>query len=107
MSFFKVNINTVRKSSTVFFIIMIISWALMLIFTPFGASEAEAGRGAAIPGGLLAIIYAAAFISPFVTAMYSWFLVFNREVEDSHIFGLVSATIASVLSIFVIIWAIN
>lgn len=107
MSFFTVNISTVLKSSIIFFIIMIISWILMLILTPFGANETEAGRGAATPGGILATIYAAAFISPFVTAIYSWFLVFNREVMNSRIFGLVAALLASGLSIFVVIWAIN
>lgn len=79
----------------------------MFIFTPFGASEAEAGRGVAMPGGLLAITYAAAFISPFVTAIYSWFLVFKCDAVGSRIFGLISAIIASGLSIFVGIWAIH
>lgn len=79
----------------------------MLIFTPFGANEGEAGRGADIPGGILAVMYAAAFISPFVTAVYSWFLVFNKETIDSRFFGLTAAILASGLSTFVIIWAIN
>ena len=79
----------------------------MLIFTPFGASETEAGLGAAIPGSLLAIIYAGAFISPFVNAIYSWFWVFTRQAVDSRIFGLVSVIIGSGLSVFVVIWAIS
>lgn len=107
MSFFTVNINTVRKSSIVFFTIMIISWALIVIFPPFGASEADPGRGAGIPGGILSVMYAAAFISPFVTAMYSWLWVFSRELTDSRIFGLAAAITASGLSVFVVFWAIN
>ena len=107
MSFFTVNTNTVRKSSIAFFIIMIVSWTLMLTFTPFAAGATQPGSGAAIPGSILAIIYASAFISPFVTAVYSWFWVFNWQTVNSRITGLMSAIIASALSAVVIIWAMS
>lgn len=107
MSFFTVNTHTIRKSSIVFFIIMVISWALMFLLAPFGANESIAGPGAGVPVGILALIYLAAFVSPLATAVYSWFWVFSREAASSRIVGLIFAVIASGLCAYAVVWAMH
>lgn len=56
---------------------------------------------------VLYVIYAAAYVSPFVTALYSWFLVFAEKTNKTRVYALVSALIASGLSVLIVLWAIR
>lgn len=101
MSFFTVNIKNIYRSSVTFFIITILGWVLILLPTLFD-TEVMSWLGTNIPGGILALIYAAAYISPFIAAIYSWFLVFNSKARDHRIFGWVSAISSTMLSLFIV-----
>lgn len=101
MSFFTVNIKDIHRSSLTFFIITIVGWGLILLPTLFG-TEVMSWLGTNIPGGILVLIYAAAYVSPFIAAIYSWFLVFHPEAKDYRIFGWVSAVSTTMLSLFII-----
>ena len=107
MNFFTVNSSVVQKNSIVFFIIMIISWALMLILAPFGANGDEADIGAFLPAEILTLLYAAAFFSPFATAIYAWFWVISQRATHPNAIGLLMAILATSLSGLVLVWAFN
>lgn len=107
MSFFSINTDVIRKASVVFFTIMAVSWLLMLALIPFGGNETEAGPGISLAGaGVLFIIYATAYVSPFVAALYSWFWVATEKSARSRTYSVVVAIIATGLSIAVVYWAI-
>lgn len=107
MSFLTVDSSAVQKNSIVFFIIMIISWALMLILAPFKATGYETGIGAFLPAEILTILYAAAFFSPFAAAIYAWFWVISQRAVHPSAIGLLIAILATSLSGLVLVWAFN
>lgn len=105
MSFFTVDANVMRKNCTAFFIIMAISWGLMFALAPFGTDASNASPGVYVPAIILFFIYATAYVSPFITGLYSWFLVFYEKQAKTRLYSLVSAIIASGLAILIITWA--
>jgi hypothetical protein len=110
MNFLSIDIPSALRNGKIFFAIMIASWISILLIAlsePFSLTKSQPAIGAAMPGIFLIIVYFAGYVSPFVASIYGWVLTFSQVSKGVRVYGLVSAVLASALSVYIIITAVS